>query len=110
MPIPKNVRYYDSTAYEASAVIKSSQGGLYSLTGYNSLASPQFIQFHDAAALPADAEVPANIFSDSAKPPFFYELGDFGRLFIKGIVVCNSSTGPTKTIGANDCWFNAQYK
>lgn len=43
-----------STAYEAGRVIKATPGVLVSLTGYNSKGSAQFIQLHDAAAIPSD--------------------------------------------------------
>lgn len=43
-----------SIAYEASRVIKTGPGKLFSLDGYNSKGSAQFIQLHDAASLPAD--------------------------------------------------------
>lgn len=43
-----------STAYEAGRVIKATPGVLVSLTGYNSKGSAQFIQLHDAAAVPSD--------------------------------------------------------
>lgn len=99
-----------TTAYAASLIIKASAGTVYSITGYNSKTSAQFIQLHDSATLPADAAVPKVIFYVPAQSNFAFDLTPYGRSFAAGIVVCNSSTGPTKTIGSADCWFDVQYK
>lgn len=43
-----------STAAAASLIVKTTRGTLLSVSGYNAKGSAQFIQIHDAAAVPAD--------------------------------------------------------
>ena len=99
-----------TSAYANNLVVKASAGTVYMLSGFNSLASPQFIQIHNATSLPADASVPTVMFYVPALSNFCFDFGVYGRYFSTGIVVCNSTTGPTKTSGAANCWFDAQYK
>lgn len=97
-----------TTAYAASLIIADRESTLYGLSGYNSKASAQFIQLHDSATLPADTAIPVMVLSVAASSNFSIDFGIHGRPFNNGIVVCNSSTGPTKTIGSADCFFDAQ--
>lgn len=99
-----------TVAYAASKVVKAAPGVLLGLTGYNSLASAQFIQLHDAPSLPADTAVPVEVITVAASSNFSFDFGVYGKAFATGIVVCNSTTGPTKTIGAANCWFAPRYK
>lgn len=98
-----------STAYEASRVVKSSAGRVYGLAGYNSKASAQFIQIFNSTTVPSDTSVPAFVMTVAASSNFSIDFGVYGRYFSTGIAISNSSTGPTKTIGSADCWFDVRY-
>jgi hypothetical protein len=98
-----------STALEASRVVKTTAGTLMLLTGYNSLASPQFIQVHNTTSLPADGAVPVWVGTASASSTFSFSFFPTGLVLSTGITISNSTTAPTKTIGAANCWYVAIY-
>lgn len=101
----------NSSALEASRVVKNAAGKLFALFGYNSHTAAIFIQIHDAASLPADSAVPVMFFKVSAGQHFSFTVPiACGLPCSTGIVVCSSSTGPTKTISGSTAWFCAVYK
>ena len=97
-----------TAAYAASLVIASNPAKLHRVTVYSNAGAAQFIQLHDAASLPADTAVPVVVVRVGIASSVTIDFGESGRVFENGIVVCNSSSGATKTIGAADCWFDAQ--
>lgn len=103
--LPLNIH---SNGLSASLIVKTGQALLYGFTVLNTNASAQFIQVFDATSVPADGAVPAVVFTVAGS-------GDKGvswipgRTFQQGIVICNSSTAATKTVGSADCFFDAQF-
>lgn len=97
-----------TTALATSLVVKASGGSLVGILGFNNSASDQYIQVHNAASLPANTAVPIVTFKVFAGDNFFW-VPPKPLPLDTGIVVCNSSTAATKTIGAADCWFNVEY-
>jgi hypothetical protein len=99
-----------STVYVASQQVKASPGILYGVIGYNSKASAQFVQVFDSVGLPAEGAIPKIVITVAATANYSIDFGVFGRWFNNGIYICNSSTGPTKTIGSADIWLDASFK
>ncbi|HEX9503619.1 MAG TPA: hypothetical protein VF974_04845 [Patescibacteria group bacterium] len=98
-----------STALEASHVIKAAAGNLYGIFGYSNRVSSQFIQVFNSATVPADTAVPIITFTVPASSNFSLDLGQLPIQFGTGISVSNSSTAATKTAGSADCFFNVLY-
>jgi hypothetical protein len=96
-----------TTAYAASLIAKTAPGTLVSLHIYNSKASAQFIQIHNSTTLPADTAVPLMTLTVAASSNLVVTLPLAGLPCTAGIVICNSSTGPTKTIGSADVYITA---
>lgn len=100
----------ESTALEASRVIKASAGTLFRFGFFNNNAAARFILLHNTTSLPADGQVPKIWWPVAAGQRLDFNFGRFGIRFTTGITACISTTGPTKTIGGSDAWFNAGYK
>lgn len=98
-----------SQALANSRVIYSGACYLTSAVILNTNAAAQYVQFHDSNVLPADGAIPEFVLEPAATSDKFVSYPLPGRFFKRGIVICNSSTAGTKTIGAADCFFDAQF-
>lgn len=96
-------------AYANSLIVWAGPARLFIVNGYNSKVAVQFIQIFDSATVPIDGAIPAIVLSVPAASGFFLDLNVYGRLFANGVTIVNSSTGPTKTIGAADTWIDVQF-
>lgn len=102
--IPLPVKSVAQAALAASLQASTTPAKVYGISGYNSKASAQFIQLHDASA-PADAAVPVFNMTVGASSNFSIDFGFHGMDFQTAVFICNSSTAPTKTVGSGDCQF-----
>lgn len=82
---------------------------VYNFSVYSSKASAQWILMFDASTLPVDTAVPLMAYPIAIQGNVGIYYGRKGRLFRRGIVLCNSTTDTTKTIGAADCFFDVEY-
>lgn len=98
-----------SRALEPSRIVLAGAGRVFGFTVYNSNASAQFILVFDQNTVPANGETADVVF----KAPAGDVLGVNwipGRWCRSGCVLVNSSTEPALTVGAADCFFDAQYE
>lgn len=105
-PLPLNSR---STVHEASHVAKAGLAWCFGFHVYNAKVAAQFVMLFDASALPADGATPEAYWTVPASSQLDVSYGTLGRVFRQGIILCNSTTEPTKTLGAADCFFDVQY-
>lgn len=82
---------------------------VYGFTVYNTKASAQYLNVFDASTVPADTAVPLFSFPLPAHNGVGFGWPANGRQFQTGLVLCNSSTDATKTIGSADCFFDVQF-
>jgi len=82
---------------------------VYGFTVYSTNASAQKILCFDANSVPADTAVPLFAWAVSANSGVGFAFPPQGRQFQTGLVLCNSSTDATKTIGAADTFFDVQF-
>lgn len=108
---PRTPHYPNSTslALENSRVVNSGATQLYGFAGVNTKASAQFILAFNRTSVPANGAVPDVVLNAPASDNFWISWAPAWRNFSEGVVLCNSSTSATLTIGAADCWFDAQY-
>ncbi len=91
-----------------SALVCVGNGTIHRLAGYSPTA--QWIQIHDAAALPADGVNCLLTLPVLANNWFDWYFGVDGIPFYFGLQICNSTTDIAKTIGAADTQFVCTYR
>ena len=100
---------HNSAGLAASLIVKDAKGWLIAVVFVNTNAAARFLQVFDSATLPADTAVPLISISVAAGATYVLSFPGFAAPMQNGIVLCNSSTAATKTIGAADSLFTALY-
>lgn len=99
-----------SAALEVQHTIKASAGKLYGVSVLNTNAAARFILLFDAKGTVANGAIPVAVFTAAAGPANLgLYFGSVGRAFEQGIVIANSTTSSTLTLGSADSWFDAQF-
>ena len=98
-----------NTSRLANSVLVPGRVVVYGVTIYSSNAAAQFFQFFDANTIPADASVPLFAWNVPSHSGVGFSWAPNGRQFQTGLVIVNSTTEATKTIGAADSFFDVQF-
>ena len=102
---------YSSSAAEHSKVIKATPGRLYGGILSNANAAARYFQFFNSTSVPADSTVPVvTIYCPAGQSVSFSFADTDGLYFSTGIVICNSTTQNSKTLGSADSLFNVAFK
>ena len=104
-PAPLNF----ATSRLANSVVVPGRIIVYGFTVYSTNAAAQYINIFDANMVPADTAVPLFSWTLPANSGVGFGWQPNGRQFQTGLVICNSSTNATKTIGAADTFFDVQF-
>lgn len=104
--LPLNVH---SNVYENAHRAKRGPGLLFGFSVYSSNVAAQFIQVHDSQDAPATGAIPVAVFTVGAAAHLAISYIFPGRFLEQGLWIVNSTTGPTYTAGAADCFFDVQY-
>jgi len=92
-----------------NAIVVPGRLVVYGFTVYNTQASAQYLNVFDGSTLPGNGAVPLFSWPLAANNGVGFGWQPNGRQFQGGLVICNSSTDATKTIGAADCFFDVQF-
>lgn len=98
-----------SPALTNSIVAATGVCRLYGFSATSTNVAAQFILVFDARAVPANGTVPLYALNVAAANGASSYFGSVGRSFDHGIVLCNSTTQGSLTIGAADTLFDVQY-
>lgn len=98
-----------SPALASSIVATTGVCRLFGFTATSTNVAAQFVLVFDALAVPANGTVPLYAVNVAAASSVAVYYGSVGRSFDRGIVVANSTTQGSLTIGAADTIFDVQY-
>ena len=106
---PAGIRHVSSAAIEASHVLLDAAGMLYRFSYNNGNAATRYLQLFNSKTLPSNGAVPY-----CAPIPVLtgqtvsVDFGVLGIPFPTGIMIANSTTAATLTIGSADGFFSAE--
>lgn len=98
-----------SSVYENGFQLATAPARLNHCFGYNNLATNQFLQVFDKATAPTNGSVPTICIEIEPGKNFSVYQALLPWTFQQGIYICNSTTGPTLTLGASNCLFYTQH-
>ena len=98
-----------TAAAAASSVVSAAAAVLFSVTVTNPTENELYLHLFDAAALPANGEVPVDFAVLPANFIGGIDYGSLGRDFATGIVVAVSSTMNSLTVGGDDHLISARF-